>query len=142
MRENVKRHIGVAFFYVVFFGFIILEDAVVRAILFFSRKTLHAQWIGPYLAGIVFAIGGVALALIQLHFTSANQSVRDPILKFSCWLFRKFGYAGFIVNSLLLGPPSALFALKRENYEYKLSHSFISAMIFALVWVPLFLATN
>jgi hypothetical protein len=142
LNSNVKTdNSGVWVFYLVFFGFLVGEGFLVGFIVkVIADRWIGVQWLGPYLAWVLFILGGVLLALFELSKTTEGERIRDPILRLACLLQRKARVLGFIVNSIVLGPLAAAVALKNIGHSYQRTLIFVSAILFASFWVPLFVA--
>lgn len=129
-------------FYIVFLGFFVAEGFIVVAILAIARDWFNIPRFGAWLAWFLFVLGGMILAVVELRVTHKDQKVRDPILKASCWLQNWdnffFFTIGFLIATLLFGPMASAVALKKSNHSYQITLCFISAILFATVWVPIF----
>ncbi len=129
---------GVWVFYAMFVVLLVGEGAIVAAVL------AGARWIdepsmGPWAAWILFTAGGSVLGMFELRSIRTDQKMRDPILRACCWLQRRFGPLGFVVNATVIGgSPGAAVALKQSGHENKTELTLLAAVLFASVWVPLF----
>lgn len=136
MSTSEVSSANVVWFYVVFLIFVIGEGVIVGGILYAAEHWLHCN--GTLLALIVFIIGASLLSLLELHLTSVGQSLRDPLLKAACWFQRRFGFAGLLFNSVVLGSLAASVALKREDCSNRVVLGILAGVIYSSVWVPLF----
>ena len=129
---------GVWIFYVVFLVLLAFEGAVVGAVLAASR-TLHHPGAGPWAAWVLFIIGGSLLGLVELRAIRPQQQMRDPLLRACCWLQRHLGVTGFLVNAVIIGgAPGSAVALVQTDHPRRRGLTYLAAVLFASVWVPLF----
>lgn len=101
-----------------------------------------APWLGApgwLVAWVAFVIGGFALGVRHLIVVHEGEVFTDPIPRFCCWSQRRLHAAGFVINTLLLGSMGASIALKREGYPHRGVLSFVAALLYASVWIPLYL---
>lgn len=131
-----RAQANVVWFYFVFLIFVIGEGAIVGGILYVAEHWLHCN--GTLLAWILFVIGASLLSLLELRLTTIGEPLRDPILKAACWLQRRFGFAGLLFNSVVLGSLAASVALKREAHPHRVPLGILAGIIYSSVWVPLF----
>jgi len=114
------------------------------ALVAFIVKVIARDWLqvpnfGPWLAWLLFIIGGFAIGVVELHVVHEGEVLTDPLAQFCCWSLRRLHTIGFIINSLMLGSMGASIALKREGYSHREVRSFIAAVLYASVWIPLYL---
>lgn len=133
-----RARTGVWVFYVVFFVLLAAEGAIVAGVLAGARW-LGAPSVGPWAAWILFVLGGSALGLFELRSITTEQKMRDPILVACCWMQRRLGLLGFLVNATVIGgSPGAAVALKQTGNSRATSLTLLAALLFASVWVPCF----
>ncbi|HSW92186.1 MAG TPA: hypothetical protein VLG09_06080 [Candidatus Saccharimonadales bacterium] len=99
---------------------------------------LHFPQLGPWVSWLVFVIGGYALGLLHLRLVKEGEPLHDPLHVACAWLLRRLHVVGFVLATLMFGSMGASIALKREGYSRRLLYSFISAVIYASVWIPLY----
>lgn len=136
MSTSKVRRANVVWFYFVFLLFVIGEGAIVGGILYAASHWIHCN--GTLLAWAVFVIGASLLSLLELRLTSVNQQLSDPLLRAACWFQRRFGFAGLLFNSVVLGSLAASVALKREDCSNRVVLGILAGVIYSSVWVPLF----
>jgi hypothetical protein len=127
---------NVIWFYLVFLLFVIGEGAIVGGILYAAEHWIHCN--GTLLALAMFVVGASLLSLLELRLTSVGQHLHDPLLRAACWFQRRFGFAGLLFNSVVLGSLAASVALKRENCSNRVVLGILAGVIYSSVWVPLF----
>jgi hypothetical protein len=129
---------GVWIFYVAFIGLLIGESLIVGAVLAIARA-LHIADYGPWLAWFLFVLGGSVLGWIELSAIRPAQKMRDPVLRACCWLQRRRGVPGYLINALLIGgAPGSAVALTHTSDPHRRGLTFLAAVLFASLWVPLF----
>ena len=129
---------GIWVFYALFVGLHFFEGAIVGAILHLA-SWLHAGAAGPWAAWVAFVAGGIILGNYELHSINTDQKLKDPLLRFCVWLQRRFGPVGFLINAVVIGgSPGAAIALKKVDHPQKSQLTLLAAILFASVWVPLF----
>lgn len=129
---------GVWVFYAVFLILLVAEGAIVAAVLAGARW-LNQPSLGPWAAWVLFILGGSLLGLFELRSITTDQKMRDPILRACCWLQRRLGLLGFVANAAVIGgSPGAAVALKQTGHQHKTTLTLVAAVLFASVWVPLF----
>ena len=134
---------GVWVFYVSFFALLGAEGAIVAGIVAVARwigvPWLGVPWLGPWAAWLIFIAGGFGLGMFELKATITAQKMRDPVLIACCWLQRKLGALGYLVNAVVIGgSPGSAVALKQTGSSHATALTFLAALLFASVWVPLF----
>jgi hypothetical protein len=129
----------VAIFYAAFIALLIGEGALARAITALAA-VVGAGPEGPFIAWALFVVGGCLLGMFELRAFSTERPLRDPILRLCCSLQRRFGVAGFLVNAAVLGgAPGTAVALKKAGRPHPAAKTFLAAVVFATVWIPLYL---
>ena len=129
---------GVWIFYAVFLVLLVFEGVVVGAVLAAARS-LHHPSAGPWAAWAVFVVGGTLLGFLELRAIRPQQRMRDPLLRACCWLQRHKGIAGYTVNAVIIGgAPGSAVALVQTGHPHRRGLTFLAAVLFASVWVPLF----
>ena len=129
---------GVWIFYAVFAVLLVFEGAVVGAALAAARS-LHHPAAGPWVAWALFVTGGTLLGFVELRAIRPEQRMRDPLLRACCWLQRRLGIAGYAVNAVIIGgAPGSAVALVQTGHPHRRGLTFLAAVLFASVWVPLF----
>lgn len=130
-----RNHLaGVIMFYVVFIVLLVFEGLLVGFILKIADK-LHIHAWGPWIAWVLFIAGASLLAMIELRTTEAGHRMRDPILRFCCWLQRKYGGVGYLVNTIVFAPVATAVALKQTDHPAKEKLSFLSAFLWSTIFV-------
>jgi len=140
MTPTAKRRgqAGVWVFYAVFVILLVAEGAIVALILAGARR-IGEPSLGPWVAWVLFIAGGSLLGIFELRSITTDQKMRDPILRACCWLQRRLGPIGFVVNAAVIGgSPGAAVALKQTGHKQKTELTLLAAVLFASVWVPLF----
>lgn len=138
MNSGRRERIGVAMFYVMFFALLAAEGAIVGGVEKVSA-TAGASAAGPWIAWLLFVIGGAALGAYELHVVTSPRRLRDPILRLCCHLQSRYGLRGFVVNAAVLGgAPGTAIALRKVNATRPGLRMVIAAVIFASVWVPIY----
>jgi hypothetical protein len=129
---------GVWIFYVVFVALLAFEGAVVGGVVEVARS-LHHPAIGPWAAWVLFVVGGSLLGLVELRAIRPQQRMRDPLLRACCWLQRRWGAFGYLVNAVIIGgAPGTAVALVQTDHPRRRELTYLAAVLFATVWVPLF----
>lgn len=129
---------GVWIFYVVFVVLLAFEGMLVGAALAVARS-LHHPSAGPWAAWALFVVGGASLGLVELRAIRPQQRMRDPLLRACCWLQRHLGMTGYVVNAVIIGgAPGSAVALVQTDHPRRLGLTCLAAVLFASVWVPLF----
>jgi hypothetical protein len=129
---------GVWIFYVVFVLLLGFEGVIVGAVLAVARS-MHHPSAGPWAAWALFVIGGTLLGLVELRAIRPQQRMRDPLLRACCWLQRHLGIPGYLVNALIIGgAPGSAVALVQTEHPRRHALTYLAAVLFASVWVPLF----
>jgi hypothetical protein len=129
---------GVWIFYVAFFGLLVGEGLIVGAVIAISRA-MHIEGYGGLIAWLLFVLGGAALGWIELRSIRPAQKMRDPVLRACCWLQGRFGVPGYLVNALFIGgAPGSAIALTQTSNPHRHSLTFLAAVLFASLWVPIF----
>jgi hypothetical protein len=137
-RKTDRGKVGVWVFYVVFVLLLVAEGAIVAAILAAARW-LGLSSLGPWAAWLLFIAGGSLLGLFELRSITTAQKMRDPILMACCWLQRRLGPVGYIINATVIGgSPGTAVALKQTGSYRATALTILAAVLFASVWVPLF----
>lgn len=137
IEENTSN-VGVWVFYAVFVLLLAAEGAIVAGILAGARW-LGVSDAGPWAAWVLFIIGGSLLGLFELRSITTEQKMRDPVLRACCWLQRRLGGLGFLINAAVIGgSPGAAVALKQTGHAHATELTLLAAALFASVWVPLF----
>jgi hypothetical protein len=91
------------------------------------------------MAWAIFIMGGSLLGLFELRSITTEQKMRDPILAACCWLQRRAGVLGFLINATVIaGSPGATIALKQTGNSHATKLTLLAAVLFASVWIPLF----
>jgi hypothetical protein len=136
--QPTDSQLGVWVFYAVFFGLLAGEGFAVGLVLAVTRWMGYPH-VGPWAAWILFIIGGSALAWVELRTIRPAQRMRDPVLLACCWLQRRFGVVGYLVNAGIIGgAPGAAVALSQTSHPRRVSLSVLASIVFASIWVPLF----
>jgi hypothetical protein len=129
---------GVWVFYLVFVTMLAAEGGVVAAVLAAARSMRHPG-VGPWAAWALFIAGGTVLGLVELRAIRPRQRMRDPVLRACCWLQRRLGTFGYLVNALVIGgAPGSAVALVQTEHPHRRRLTYLAAVLFASVWVPLF----
>jgi hypothetical protein len=129
---------GVWIFYVVFVVLLAFEGVIVGAVLALARS-MHHPGAGPWAAWALFVVGGSLLGLIELRAIRPQQRMRDPLLRACCWLQRHLGITGYLVNAVIIGgAPGSAVALVQTEHPRRRTLTYLAAVLFASVWVPLF----
>jgi len=129
---------GVWVFYFVFVAMLATEGLIVAGVLAVARSVHHPR-IGPWVAWVLFMAGGAILGLLELRAIRPGQQIRDPILRACCWLQRRWGTPGYLVNALLIGgAPGSAVALVQTEHPHRQGLTYLAAVLFASAWVPLF----
>jgi hypothetical protein len=129
---------GVWVFYVVFVLLLAFEGVIVGAVLAVARS-MHHPGAGPWAAWALFVVGGSLLGLIELRAIRPQQRMRDPLLRACCWLQRHLGIAGYLLNAVIIGgAPGSAVALVQTEHPHRRAFTYLAAVLFASVWVPLF----
>ena len=97
---------------------------------------LHHPTIGPWIAWILFVIGGFAIGLLHLRMVKEHEQLHDPMHIACAWLLRRLRVFGFVIATLMLGSMGASIALKHEGYPRQRLYSFAAALLYATVWIP------
>jgi hypothetical protein len=135
---TTESNLGVWIFYVVFVGLLLGEGLIVGAVLAVARAAHHPA-LGPWAAWVLFIGGGFFLGWIELRTVRPAQKMRDPILRACCWLQRRHGVLGYLVNAVAIGgAPGSAVALVQTEHPRRRSLTLLAAILFASVWVPLF----
>jgi len=138
VESGTESQLGVWVFYVVFIVLLFGESFIVRLVLATSRHFGHPS-VGPWAAWCLFVAGGAGLGFVELKSIRPAQRMRDPILRACCWLQRRLGVIGFVVNAALLGgAPGSAVALVSTRHPRRLFLTCLAAILFATTWVPLF----
>jgi hypothetical protein len=138
-QPDAKSHrAGVWIFYMIFVAMLAGEGLAVDLILHAARG-LGIPGIGAWIAWGLFVLGGAGLGEVELRTIRPRAVLRDPVLRLCCWLQRRFGLAGFVVNAGIIGgAPGAAVALTHVDQRQRRVLTWLAAFIFASVWVPLF----
>jgi hypothetical protein len=129
---------GVWIFYAVFVVLLACEGIVVGAVIAAARS-MHHPSAGPLAAWALFVVGGTLLGLLELRAIRPQQRMRDPVLRACCWLQRHLGITGYLVNALIIGgAPGSAVALVQTEHPRRRELTFLAAVLFASLWVPLF----
>lgn len=94
---------------------------------------------GPWIAWLLFVIGGYALGLIALRTVHQGEPLSDPLHRVCSWMQRRLGLAGFALNSLVMGSMGACIGLKHQGCGHLRLQGFVAALLFATLWIPLYL---
>jgi hypothetical protein len=138
-REVDTERVGVALFYVVFLALSVGEGAFAHVVDELARRA-GAGSAGPYIAWVAFVLGGASLGMYELWSVTSDRQLRDPILGACCYLQRRLGGLGFLINAIVLGgAPGTAVALKKAGAPRQRSGTVVAAALFATVWVPLYL---
>lgn len=136
--QRAESNVGAWVFYVVVVVMIVAEGLIVRTILSIATWLGQAK-AGPMLAWLAFVVGGGILGFIELALVRTGQRLRDPVLRACCYLQRKLGLVGFVINATLIGgAPGSAVALRHVDHPRKRTLTAIAAVLFATVWVPFF----
>lgn len=137
-ESATRERNGVVIFYVMFVLMLGLEGAIVHGI-DAGASHFRTQGAGPYLAWSLFVLGGGFLGLLELHSVNSDRKLKDPILRTCCYLQSRFGPAGYLLNAMFLGgSPGVAIALKKSGSRHQLAATFLAAVLFASVWVPIY----
>ncbi len=129
---------GVWIFYAVFLVLLAFEGAVVGAVVAAARS-LHHPSAGPWAAWVLFVVGGTLLGFVELRAIRPQQRMRDPLLRACCWLQRRLGITGYLVNAVIIGgAPGSAVALSQTEDPHRRGLTVLASVLFASVWVPLF----
>jgi hypothetical protein len=129
---------GVWIFYVVFLVLLAFEGVLVGAVLAAARSLDHPS-AGPWAAWALFVVGGTLLGFLELRAIRPQQRMRDPLLRACCWLQRRLGITGYMVNALIIGgAPGSAVALVQTEHPRRRELTCLAAVLFASLWVPLF----
>ena len=138
IEPDVRGRAGVLVFYAVFLLLLVAEGAIVAAVLAGTRW-MGVAALGPWASWLLFIAGGIVLGMFELRSITTDQKMKDPILRACCWLQRRFGAMGFVINAAVIGgSPGAAVALKQTGIERQTELTVFAAVLFASVWVPLF----
>lgn len=130
---------GVWTYYLVYIVFFVIEGSIVDSALYVANSWLRVPAFGPWLAWILFVLGGIAFGMNQARTTHVDQEFPDPFLKWSCMLQSRAGIVAVPINSIVFGTIGACAALKQVDYPRKNLLYVTSGVVFATFWVPVFL---
>jgi hypothetical protein len=125
-KQKTGFDYGVLTYYVTFVIFFFIEASIVH-------------FFGFWPSMVIFIVGGAILGLVVMRMTKPEDTFRDPLLKAGVWFYEKLGYIGYVFYAVSFGAPTGIGAvMKKLDHPRKLSLTLISAVLFAVVWVPLF----
>lgn len=136
--DKPRLHTGVWTFYAVFVFFAITEGLIVGAILAVSRL-LGVSHLGPWLAYVLFILGGFVVGALELKAIDTERELKDPILRACCWLYRRFGAFGLICDAIISGALGTGVALAYAGHRRPYVQLALTSIIFASFWVPIYL---